>query len=106
VALSTTETEYMTAVKTSKKALWLRRLVDTFGIIHDSALIYYDIQNAIHLAMDHMYHKQTKHINMRYHRIYQWVAVKKVIDLIKISPKKNRTYMMTKAIRWKRSEYL
>ena len=29
VALSTTESEYMVAIETSKKALWLRALVET-----------------------------------------------------------------------------
>ena len=33
VALLTTETEYMDAVEASKEALWLRGLVETFGII-------------------------------------------------------------------------
>jgi len=45
-----------------------------------------------------MYHKQTKHIDVRYHRIRQRVAVKKVIDLIKISTKKSPRDMMTKTI--------
>jgi len=36
VALSTTEVEYMAAIETSKKALWLRGLIETFGIIQDS----------------------------------------------------------------------
>ena len=33
VALSMTEAEYMVAVKASKKALWLRELIETFSII-------------------------------------------------------------------------
>ena len=35
MVLSTIEVEYMTAIEASKKALWLRGLVGTFGIIHD-----------------------------------------------------------------------
>ena len=35
IAFSTIETEYMAVIKTSKEALWLRRLIETFSIIHD-----------------------------------------------------------------------
>ena len=45
-----------------------------------------------------MYHKRTKHIDVRYHKIRQWVVDDKVIDLIKISTKKNTADMMTKTI--------
>ena len=57
-----------------------------------------DRQSVIHLAKNHRYHKRTKHIDVRYHRIRQWVAMEKAIDLIKISTKKNPTDMMTKTI--------
>ena len=53
---------------------------------------------AIHLAKNHWYHKQTKHINVKYHKIRHWVIDDKVIDLIKINAKKNPTDMMTKTI--------
>jgi len=45
-----------------------------------------------------MYHKRTKHIDMGYHKIRQWVIDDKVIDLIKISKKKNSADMMIKII--------
>jgi len=76
----------------------LRGLVSTFGIIQDSVQIYCDSQSAMHLAKEHRYRKRAKHIDVRYHRIRQWVAVEKVIDLIKISTMKYPTDMMTKTI--------
>jgi len=69
IALSTTEAEYMVVVVASKEALWLRGLVETFSIIHDSIQVYCDNQSAIHLAKDHKYHKRTKHIDVRFHKI-------------------------------------
>ena len=69
VALLTTEAEYMAAVETSKEALWLRRLVEPFSIIQNSVRLHCDSQSAIHLIKDHMYHKQTKYINVRYDKI-------------------------------------
>ena len=71
VALLMTETEYMTAVEASKKALWLRGLVETFSIIQDSVWVYCDNQSVIYLAKDHRYHKRTKNIDVRYHKISQ-----------------------------------
>ena len=50
------------------------------------------------LAKDHRYHKRTKHIAVRFHKIRQWVIDDKVIDLVKISTKKNPADMMTKTI--------
>ena len=40
----------------------------------------------------------SEHINVRYHKIRQWVMDVKVIDLVKISTKKNLTDMITKII--------
>jgi len=98
VALSTTEEEYMTAVEASKETLWFRRLVETFGIIHDSIWVHYDSQSAILLAKDHMYHKRMKHIDVRYHKIRQWVMDDKMNNLVEISTKKNPVDMMMKTI--------
>ena len=64
IALSTAEAEYMVAVEASKKPLWLRELVETFDI-----MVHCDNQSAIHLAKEDMYHKRTKHIDVRYHKI-------------------------------------
>jgi len=87
ITLSTTEAEYMAAVETSKEILWLRGLVKTFGITQDSIWVYCDNQSAIHLIKDYMYHKRTKHIDLRYHKIRQWVVDDKMIVLVKISVK-------------------
>ena len=65
----------MVATKASKKALWLRELVGTFDIMHDSVQIYCDSQSAIILAKDQRYHKWTKYIDVRYHKICHWVVV-------------------------------
>jgi len=94
IALSTTETEYMATVEASKEALWLRELVEMFSIIQDSVQ---DNQSAIHLAKDHRYHKRTKHL-MWGITIYVSGVDDKVIDLVKISTKKNPAEMMTKTI--------
>ena len=55
----------------------------------------------IHLAKDHMSHKKMKHINVRHHKLRQWVMMimdDKMIDLVKINMKKNPADMMMKTI--------
>ena len=98
VTLSITEAEYITTVETSKEALWMGELIGIFEIIQDSVQIYRDSQSAIHLTKDYRYHKRTKHIEVRYHKIRQWVMDEMVIDLVKTSKKKNPADMMTKTI--------
>ena len=62
----------MATVETSNEALWLRGLIGTFGIINDSVQFYCDSQSsATYLSKDHRYHKRTKHIDMKYHKIRQ-----------------------------------
>ena len=102
VALLTTEAEYMVVVEASKEALWLKGLVGTFGIIQVSVRVHCDSQSAIHLAKDHRFHKRTKHIDMRYHRVRQWLSNDKVIVLEKISMKGNPTDLMMKTIQVKK----
>jgi len=76
----------------------LKGLVETLSIIQDSVRVHYDSQSAIYLAKDHMYHKRTKYIDVRYHKIRQWVVDDKLIDLVNISRKKNLADIMTKTI--------
>jgi len=73
-------------------------VVEIFSIMQDSVRVHFDSQSVIHLGKNYMYHKRTKHIDVRYHKIRQWVVNEKVNDLEKISAKKNQTDMMTKTI--------
>ena len=77
----------------------VERIVEAFSILQDSVRVHCDNQSAIHLAKNYRYHKRTKHIDVRYHKICQWIVDDKPIDLVKISMKKNPAGMMTKTIR-------
>jgi len=61
----------MAAVEASKKALRLKGLVETFGIIQDSVRVHCNNQSVIHLFKNHRYHKRIKQIDVRYHKIHQ-----------------------------------
>jgi ATP-binding cassette subfamily B (MDR/TAP) protein 1 len=67
VALSTTEAEYMAAVKAGKEILWMKDFIGELGIGQDEYRLYCDSQSAIHLAKNAAYHSKMKHIQRRYH---------------------------------------
>jgi len=71
ISLSMTEVEYMATIETSKETLWLKELVVTFSIIQDSVRVHCDRQSVIHLGKYHIYHKRTKHIDVKCHKICQ-----------------------------------
>jgi len=73
VALPTTEAEYMVAAEAVKEAIWLRGLVSDLGLQQDETVVFCDSQSAIHLTKNQMYHERTKHIDVRYH--FLWEAV-------------------------------
>jgi len=73
VALPTTEVEYMVAAEAMKEAIWLRGLVSDMGLQQDETVVFCDSQSAIHLTKNQMYHERTKHIDVRYH--FLWEAV-------------------------------
>ena len=73
VALSTTEAEYMAAVEAGKEILWMKDSIGELGIRQDEYRLYCDSQSAIHLSKNAAYHSRTKHIQRRYHWIWERV---------------------------------
>ena len=69
VALSTTEAEYVAATEACKELLWLKRFLQELGFKQQRYVVLCDNQSAIHLAKNSMFHKRTKHIDVRYHWI-------------------------------------
>jgi hypothetical protein len=71
VTLSTTEAEYVAATHTSKEALWLQKLIHKlFPLMARPTMVYCDNQAMLQLIEDDNYHMQTKHIDVRYHFIW------------------------------------
>ena len=65
VASSTTETEYISATKTSKKDIWLARFCNEFGIPDKAPVLGCNSQRAICLGKNAMFfHASTKHIDV------------------------------------------
>ena len=74
VALSSAEAEYMAASQASCEALWLRKLmVDLFDQELRPAVIHCDNQSCIRLSENTVFHDTSKHIEIRYHFIRDYV---------------------------------
>lgn len=79
VALSTAEAEYMAMASASQEALWLRQLQAELHQSEEEALtINCDNQSAIRLASTDCYKPRTKHIDIRFHFLREYV-IKSVI---------------------------
>jgi hypothetical protein len=74
VALSSAKAEYMASTQASFEALWLRKLVvGLFGVQLRPTMIYYENQSCIKLSKNPVFHDRSKHIEIRYHFIQDYV---------------------------------
>ncbi len=73
IALSSTETEYMSQTSAVINVMWARKLLtemridDTVSEKNQSTIIYADNQEAIKLVKNSIFQKRTKHIAVKYH---------------------------------------
>ena len=67
VALSTTEAEYMAASEATKEIIWLVRLFKEITTMTAIPLLRIDNLSAVKLVHNPVYHKRSKHIDVRYH---------------------------------------
>lgn len=83
IALSTGESEYISAAEAAKTGQWLRGLLreiqrETYLGDHLTVPVFSDNIACIALAKDPIAHSRTKHIEVRYHYIRQLVAYGKM----------------------------
>ena len=81
VALSSTEAVYMALTPAVKQSLWLQGLLcDVEAIRHSEELqnIKVDNQGAIALARNAEFHARTKHIDIQYHFVREYVENRKI----------------------------
>ena len=98
VALSSAEAEYMVASQASCEAIWLRKLlVGLFGLQLQPTVIYCDNQSCIKLSENPVFHDRSKHIEIRYHFIRDYVQ-KGAIKLQYISTDEQVADILTKAL--------
>ncbi|CAI7813166.1 unnamed protein product [Closterium sp. NIES-54] len=83
VALSTTESEYISLCQCIQEGVWLKRLFEEFG--HDFAggvPVFVDNQSAIALAQNACLHGRTKHMQVRWHFIREMAASSEEIGIM------------------------
>ena len=74
VALSTVEAGYMALSVATQEAIWLRHLQEELGVTNTGpTLIFEDNQGAISMAKNPVFHKRTKHVQIRYHFVREAV---------------------------------
>ncbi|CAI7898927.1 unnamed protein product [Closterium sp. NIES-54] len=80
VALSTTESEYISLCQCIQEGVWLKRLFGEFGQdLAGGVPVFVDNQSAIALAQNACLHGRTKHMQVRWHFIREMVASGEVI---------------------------
>ncbi|CAM9467817.1 unnamed protein product, partial [Phaeothamnion confervicola] len=96
VALSSTEAEYMAACAAAQEAIHLRQLLkDLHQQQRRATTIYEDNQGCIALGNNPVFHRRTKHIDIRYHFVRERIASKE-IALTYIPTGEQLADMMTK----------
>ncbi|KMQ87247.1 retrovirus-related pol polyprotein from transposon tnt 1-94 [Lasius niger] len=96
VTLSTTEAEYVAAVRLKKRS-GLENLNGMGCECENPTILHIDNQNAIRLVKNPEYHKRTKHIDIRYHYIKEKVEDSEII-VSYIPSELQRADILTKAL--------
>lgn len=80
VALSSTEAEYMALSEACKEAIYLQNLMVEMGVLDSKVPIclFSDNQSSIKLSANPLFHKRTKHIDIRHHFVRDCVVNKKI----------------------------
>jgi hypothetical protein len=98
VALSSAKAKYMASSHASCEAIWLRKLlVGLFGVQLRPTMIYCDNHSCIKLSENPVFHDRSKHIEIRYHFIWDYVQ-RGAVELQYISTNEQVTDILTKAL--------
>ena len=87
----------MVMTETIKGVLWLKSLFDKLRLYQGITTIYCDSQSAIHLTKNQMYQERTKHIDVKFYLIRDFIVEGKVL-VSKVNMKENPADMFTKPL--------
>jgi hypothetical protein len=98
VALSSTEAEYMALTECSKQAEWTISLLQQLLFKIDLPIdIFSDSLGARSIASNNVYHKKTKHINIKHHYIREKI-LDGTVNINQVNTKNNLADVLTKAL--------
>lgn len=78
VALSSTEAEYMALTEATKEGIYLQNLLNELTNYSNGVILYSDNQSALKLASNPVFHKRSKHIDVRHHFIRETIESGKI----------------------------
>jgi hypothetical protein len=98
VALSSCEAEYIAAAAAACQGVWLSRLLaEMLGTAPVKFKLLVDNKSAIALSRNPVHHDRSKHIDIRFHFIRQFIEEGKV-DVDFVSTSSQRADLLTKAL--------
>ncbi|CAM8978405.1 unnamed protein product [Rhodiola kirilowii] len=105
IPLSTAEAEYIAAESCCTQMLWMKQMLEEYGVKQDVMTLYCDNMSAISISKNPVQHSRTKHIDIRHHFIRELVE-KKIITLTHVSTEKLLADIFSKAWTIYSSRYL
>jgi hypothetical protein len=97
VTTSSTEAEYVALSETTKDVLYVNNLLNEFTTVAKPTYIFVDNSGAIAIASKNINNQRTKHIDVRYHHVRDWVQ-SKVVQVEKIGTIDNLADLFTKPL--------
>jgi hypothetical protein len=93
------EAEYMAAFLAVQEVVWLKRVLNEMDLDYGQPVpLLIDNQSAIRLAKNPMYHKRSKHIEIKWHWLREKVAEQHVVELVYVRSMDNTADIFTKAL--------
>jgi hypothetical protein len=105
VSLSTAEAEYIAAGSSSTQLLWMKQMLEEYGVNPGVMTLYCDNLSAISISKNPVQHSRTKHIDIRHHFIRELVE-DGIINLEHVSSEKQLADIFTKGLDVNQFEYL
>ncbi|GJT81352.1 hypothetical protein Tco_1055694 [Tanacetum coccineum] len=103
--MSLAEAEYESLSACCAQVLWLRIQLTDYGFYFDKIPIYCDSKTAIAISCNPVQHSRTKHIDVRYHFIKEYVK-KGIVELFFVRTEYQLAGLFTKALPEDRFKYL
>jgi hypothetical protein len=99
VAISSMEAEYMAAFFAVQEVVWLKGVLSEMDLEYGQPVpLLIDNQSAIRLGRNPMYHKRSKHIEIKWHWLREKVSELNVVELVYVRSADNTADIFTKAL--------
>nr|GEY43121.1 retrovirus-related Pol polyprotein from transposon TNT 1-94 [Tanacetum cinerariifolium] len=105
VSISTAEYEYVAVSGCCAQVLWMRTQLMDYGFFYDKVRIYCDSKSAIAISFNLVQHTRTKHIDVRYHFIKDYVE-EGTIELYFVGTEYQLADLFTKSLPEARFKFL